>query len=280
MKILLTAISCSLTLLAGIATAEAATVTLYDGTTLPNSQGWTYQNPQGNATQTLGSGFTTLDSTLAGQGDYAGYLRFGTGVFPLNRTIGYTIAFNVQVSSEDNSGSDKNGDGINDRAGFSIIVLSSDLQGIELGFWTNEIWAQNEGAEKPPPTGTRFTHAEGVAFNTQSSLIRYDLSVSGNSYSLFANSNYNAPILSGSLRNYSNEPSPFPPFPSPYIIPNFLFLGDNTTSASARINLGRVSATDAPISSAAAVPYEFSPTIGLLTLGAFATFSYLKKRQA
>ena len=34
----------------------------------------------------------------------------------------------------------------NDRAGLSLIVLSSDLRGIELGFWTNEIWAQSGAA--------------------------------------------------------------------------------------------------------------------------------------
>lgn len=278
MKILLTAISCSLSLLAGIATAEAATVTLYNGAlgTAPSSQGWISQTT--GATQTVGGGATTLNTT-ANDGVQAGYSRFT----PLNRTTGYTLSFRVQLLAEDHSNPAAQNntavDNIADRAGFSIIVLSSDLQGIELGFWTNDltttnrIWAQNDGPVKADPvsapSGTRFTHAEGTSFNPSSGLINYDLSVLNNSYTLYANS---SPILSGALRNYSNEGSV-------YGLSNFLFFGDNTTSARGSFSLASVAATDAPITSAAAVPYEFSPTIGLLTLGAFATISYLKKRQ-
>ncbi len=44
----------------------------------------------------------------------------------MDRTTGYTLSFDLQVGSESHVS--------NDRAGFSVIALSSDLQGIELGF--------------------------------------------------------------------------------------------------------------------------------------------------
>ncbi len=198
----------------------AQTITLYDPVlnTLPATQGWfSYiTNFQGTATQTLVTGGTQLVTTGTAQ---AGYFNknpiTGTPVnagFPaLNRNTGYAIRFDVSVTAESHSS--------NDRAGFSIIALSSDLQGIELGFWTNEIWAQNQP----------FTHGEGVAFNTVPNT-SYLLTILGNSYSLNANG---TDILTGSLRNYSG-------FGIPYSNNNFLFLGDDTTSANADITLGQV----------------------------------------
>jgi hypothetical protein len=198
----------------------AQTTALYDPSlnTLPASQGWfSYiTNFQGSATQTLVTGGTQLVTTGTAQ---AGYFNknpltgtLNNASFPtLNRSNGYAIRFDVSVTSESHSN--------NDRAGFSIIALSSDLQGIELGFWTNEIWAQNQG----------FTHGEGAAINTVPNT-SYLLTILGNNYSLNANG---TDILTGSLRNYSG-------FGIPYSHTNFLFLGDDTTSANADITLGQV----------------------------------------
>jgi len=52
------------------------------------------------------------------------------------------LSFTVQVVEEYHADSDKDGDGVGDRAGFSVIALSSDAQGIEVGFWKDQIWAQ------------------------------------------------------------------------------------------------------------------------------------------
>ncbi|HEY9851284.1 MAG TPA: DUF4347 domain-containing protein [Leptolyngbyaceae cyanobacterium] len=227
-----------------------AAVTRYDGslnTTPDNNQGWSYLATGG--TQSASGGATTLNTT-ANSGFGAGYFS-NTGWTPvLDRTTGYTIDFTAQVVSEDHTTSgtaDKNGDGIGDRAGFSIIALSnSDAKGIELGFWQNEIWAQEDGTTQANPsanpttsapgnTNLLFTHAEGATFNT-TSLIPYSLTVLGNNYTL---STGNTTILSGKLRDYTA----FSGFPDPYQTPNFIFLGDNTTSASANIRLSSVSVT-------------------------------------
>ena len=95
-------------------------------------------------------------------------------------------------------------------------------QGIELGFWANEIWAQ---ADSP-----LFTHAEGVAFDPTLAMTSYALAIQGTTYALSANG---TPILSGSLRNYSS-------FGFPYNVPDFLFIGDDTGSANGSFELSRV----------------------------------------
>ncbi len=135
----------------------------------------------------------------------------------LDRATGYTLGFELKVNSESHAS--------NDRSGFSVIVISSDLQGVELGFWGDEIWAQNAG----------FTHGEGSSgFNPSSAVVAYALTVQGSAYTLTANT---VPILTGSLRAYGT---------APYTTPNFLFLGDNTFSASADSTLGNVTFTAVP----------------------------------
>ena len=84
-------------------------------------------------------------------------------------------------------------------------------------------------------TGGLFTHGEGIIFNT-TSLANYQITISADTYILIANG---TPILNGLLRDYTS----FEGFPDPYQTPNFLFIGDNTTSAGARIRLGYVSVT-------------------------------------
>lgn len=137
----------------------------------------------------------------------------------MDRTTGYTLSFDLRINSETHTGAD--------RAGFSVIALSSDLQGIELGFWSTEVWAQNVG----------FTHGEGTtAFNPAAGVISYDLTIQGSGYTLKAG---DTQILTGSLRNYSGGGFP-------YTTPNFVFLGDNTFSAAADSDLGAVAFTVVP----------------------------------
>lgn len=210
------------------AVVRADTV-LYNGAlnTTPDAQGWLYlTNPSPTqATQSAGGGVTTLDTTARNL-DMAGYFSNALpNVGTLNRALGFTIGFRVRVLQESHAN--------NDRAGFSLIALASDSQGIELGFWTNEIWAQNAG----------FTHGEGVGFNTTAALTDYALTVLGNGYSLTANG---VPILNGVLRNYSA-------FGPPYNFTNFLFAGDNTTSASARVEIARITLVPEPASWALAL---------------------------
>jgi hypothetical protein len=219
--------------------ATGPTTVLYNGTlgTAPTSQGYLNYVPVGfGIEQTVGTTSTVLDTTFT-DNNYAGYLA-KTQVTPvLTRTGGYNLRFTVRVESENHAGSDKNNDGIDDRAGFSVIVLSSDLKGIELGFWTNRIWAQNDGECSPeiPPGTTCFTQAEKADFNT-TSLTIYDLTVLGNNYTLSSNG---TTILTGPLRDYTE----FTGSIDPYETPNFIFLGDDTTSARAKIELSYVAVT-------------------------------------
>ena len=232
------ALCCLATGIAGVSSAAPSTtpVVLYDGAlgNMPDNQGWAYLASGGSATRTPSGGATTLD-TSSSKGISAGYFAAQGGFFgstapvpALDRTIGYTVSFTVQVELEDHAGSDKNNDGKEDRAGFSLIVLSSDKRGIELGFWKDRIWAQEGGTGS-----TLFTQAEGAAFDTQSGRIGYVLTVQGDTYTLSSNG---TPILSGSLRDYTA----FSGLPDPYETPNLIFLGDDTSSASAKIDLAYV----------------------------------------
>jgi hypothetical protein len=203
--------------------------TLYNETlgNFPGDQGWFLYltNSPPNATQTyIPAQGTQLVTT---NGAMAGYFNTNpitstlvNPLFPtLDRAIGFNISLDLLVSSETHSS--------NDRAGFSIIALASDHRGIELGFWNNQIWAQNDSP--------LFTHGEGAAFDT-TNRTSYQLDILGNSYDLFANGNS---ILTGSLRDYSS-------FGVPYSLNNFLFLGDDTSSADADITLGRVALSAVP----------------------------------
>ena len=156
---------------------------------------------------------TTLDTT-GEVGDQAGY---SARDFPiLDRQEGFSAFLSSQITEEVHINQN--------RAGFSLLVLSDDLLGIELAFWANEIWAQRGGE------GKMFTHGEGVVYDTTVALGTYELRILDDSYTLLVGEEV---ILSGPLRDYSS----FTGFPNPYITPNFIFMGDNTTSAGAVVDI-------------------------------------------
>ncbi len=211
----------------------AAASVLYDGvlnTGTPDTQGFfylTYPLTGTQATQTFSSPVTILD-TLPQMNDYAGYFAKPMGYAPLDRVGGYQVFFTAQVLSETHISTD--------RAGMSLLVESSDKRGIELGFWENEVWAQEGGSNNP------FTHAEGAAFTTTTGLVEYRLTVMGGNYILTANG---STVLMGSLRDYTQAPAP--PLPiNPYTTANLIFIGDDTSSAQARIKLRYVAVINAP----------------------------------
>lgn len=225
----------------------AGQITLYDGGlgTAPSQQGWffRYLPPVPPMTEQVGGGATTIDTTaspllMAGifTTDPLDPGQVHPGMPTLDRALGYTVGFDVRIDSEDHGARV-------DRAGFSVTVLGNDLRGIELGFWTDQVWAQSDNP--------LFTHAEGAAFDTRT-MTHYDLSVLGSSYTLFANGSQ---ILTGSLRDYSA-------WGAPYTTANQLILSDNTTSASARFDIARVTLN-------AAVPEP--PASLLLVIGSLAS---------
>lgn len=210
------------------AAAQASTTVVYDGAagTSPAAQGWLFQFTTSSATSTTAGGQTVLDTTSANaeRGGYSNHVAIlNTPVNPafpaLDVNGGFSVRLDMKLLSESHAN--------NNRAGTSLVVIGSDLRGIELGFWTNEVWAQS---------GADFLHAEGAATDTTADHASYVLSISnalGGSYSLTKDG---APLLNGPLRDYAS-------FGAPYNLPNFLFLGDNTTSASGAMSFTHLSVT-------------------------------------
>ncbi|MEP6514877.1 DUF4347 domain-containing protein, partial [Microcoleus vaginatus] len=217
--------------------------------TAPLATGAFSPNTTGLNTATL----TAANNTTG----YAGYTNYlytpnpAPGTFSLvnpsfpalNRTNGYSVSFRVAVTAE-NSNSDN-------RAGFSIIAISSDAQnGIELGFTNRNpgangsIFAQNGGASP-----TLFTRGENAPFNI-STPTDYTLVVQGSTYSLFADGAAIPGLTNQQLRNYTafDEKASQPPLPyDPYSQANFLFFGDATDQASAAFTLGPISVNNFPV---------------------------------
>jgi len=237
------------------------TTSLFNGSGLPKAQGWLdfnqipiesflnqppfLSNTAKTVVETPGATGVTFktDEGIATIADlnqgYAGYSNYTAtlatlvpltfksakvnAAFPkLDRTTGYSLSFKLAVTSEVSNPN---------RAGFSIILNSEDAKGIELGFKSDRIFAQS---------GT-FTESENAVFSTNA-LTDYKLAVKGDGYELFAN---NASILKGALQTYQFDPATSnPPLPaSPYTLPSFLFLGDNTDQGRANVTLGAIAIT-------------------------------------
>ena len=206
------------------APAGAATDVLYDGAlgSTPDAQRWVYASfplTGAKATQSVDGATTLLDTTPAMR-DMAGYFYTRPPEQALDRSIGFRLVFNLRIAEERHVN--------HNRAGFSLIVLSSDLKGVELAFWEDQIWAQTD---RP-----LFTRGEASRpFNTWAGLVSYTLAIHGDTYILSADGK---PILSGPLKDYSSFRTP--PFDFVYRQPNFIFFGDSTGSAAARIAIASI----------------------------------------
>ena len=231
------------------------TTSLFSGTGLPKAQGWLdfnqiptffpinqppfLSNTAKTVVQTPSAtgvmfktdeGIATITDLNKGYAGYSNYTVTPTlklakvnAAFPkLDRTTGYSLSFKLAVTSEVSNP---------DRAGFSIILNSEDAKGIELGFKSDRIFAQS----------STFTEDKKAIFTTNA-LTDYKLAVKGDDYELFAN---NASILKGALQTYQFDPATSnPPLPaSPYALPSFLFLGDNTDQGRASVTLGAIAIT-------------------------------------
>ncbi len=197
--------------------------TLYDGAlrTLPAEQGWAFLAFPGGTAQTLADDAVCLETSGSAL-EQAGYGR--STPIALDRSAGVTVLFTARVDQESHGGPD--------RAGFSVIVLGHDQRGIELGFWTNAVFAQSDLP--------LFTHAEDVVFDTRTAFVEYALTLGRDRYQLRANG---APILEGPARDYTA----FSGSIDPYETPDFVFLGDDTTSARAVVWIRRVVLVPAPV---------------------------------
>jgi hypothetical protein len=226
--------------------------TLYDASlgTLPSAQGWQFQADPNNGpvSQQVGAGLLTLTTSLE-RADRAGYpSRLPTvppfPAFPnhpligtLDRQAGFTVRIDARIITEGHNARDDNADGLYDRAGFSLLVVCHDLRAIEIGFWTDRVWAQDDDAVS---AADLFTQAEGVALSTTAGVRTYELSVSGDSYRLFADG---APILGGPLRDYGNATGLAGYV---YRTQDLIFFGDDTGSADASAQIALVTLGASP----------------------------------
>ncbi|MEH1902387.1 MAG: PEP-CTERM sorting domain-containing protein [Nostoc sp.] len=228
-------------------------------------------------TQSVSGGLTNLD-TSSSNNIYGGYSNYNVAnppvsssvitpttlvnsSFPsLDRNAGYDLSFTVRINSQVNDGT--NG---SYRAGFSAIVLSSDKQGIEIGFRNTDIFSQVNSFFNSISSAEQITGVSSLLSN----LTTYDLNVSGNNYTL---TNGATTLLSGLLRDYTAATGVGSDV---YKTPNFVFLGDDTTSARANIDLKSINLTN----NTAGVPYEFSPTTGILALVAGSIINHLLKKK-
>ena len=202
---------------------------------LPSQQGWLTFGTGLTGTQTRSSNGTLLNSTalLADAAGYSNHSRttptLVNSAFPrLDRSVGFQLELQLRVISETHN--------VANRAGFSVTLLDQstgpqDPQGIELGFWTNSIFSQ-EGGDTPFKTV-----AERVDGVNTTQATNYSLRILDQAYYLLAG---NRLVMSGSVKRYNKSPQdPRVPY-NPYKTPNFLFLGDNTGSASANVELGTI----------------------------------------
>ncbi|NJL89457.1 MAG: hypothetical protein HC916_06370 [Coleofasciculaceae cyanobacterium SM2_1_6] len=127
-----------------------------------------------------GAGTGTLNTNNpsganTGYGGYTNYDPLTLSLLPsfttnLNANTGFTIAFTLQIAAETSNPN---------RAGFSLTVTSSNQAGIELGFRTNEIFAQSNN----------FIETNNSLLNTTVSR-NYTLQVVNGTYSLLDGGTY------------------------------------------------------------------------------------------
>jgi hypothetical protein len=259
-------------IVAGGSFDRVGAVTLYDGTLggTPNSGSYLnfFSIPTLPAPISSGNGVTL--NTSFNEGIYAGYSNYNANLvgntvsvgglvnplFPvLNSTVGYTLSFTMQINSQTNTGPN----GLN-RAGFSALILDNNKKGIEIGFRNSDIFAQPDASFNsilPSEQKTGLGGLNGILANPTT----YDLTVLGNNYTLSTGGNT---LISGLLRDYTGAQGAYAPI---YNTANFLFLGDDTISAGASVNIQNITLN----TNAAAVP-EPSSLLGVgLAIGFGAT---------
>ena len=208
--------------------------------TIPNAQPTVDPNADPNAdpntnphtnvvplpTQTGSGGFdSTQDPTITG--GYTSYNNDGqlNPQFPtLDHNTGFTIDFDAKVNSESHNS--------NDQAGFDVVALDNYGLGIELGFWNNQIWAKQIVSGADGSSSLTHNNVEQVTRDTTVAT-HYELSIVGNTYKLFADG---SPILTGNTQNYTPYNTTGLAY-NPYQKPNYFFIGDDSASAGANVDI-------------------------------------------
>lgn len=217
----------------------AQAVVLFDPSAgAPASQGWNLAGSGGAAQQSSSAVAWSLDTTGAGVVQ-AGAVRLLGAVAPLDAAAGYTIDFTLQVLDETHASAN--------RAGFSLLLTGSDpRQSLELGFHEDRVFAQlwDAGDADRMVAGPTALLDTTVAHD-------YRLSVAGDRWALSADG---TALISGRLQDYTD-------IGLPYVLPNLIFIGDDTSRAAASVAVGAI-AWQAGVASA--VP---EPSAAVLAIG-------------
>lgn len=255
--------------------AEGPVAVLYNGgsgnpSTTPNQEGWqTISTDLNTNFFTAGSGVTNFDSRyrtslVAGWATHGAIT--GNQIHPLapvlDAAAGFTVRFQLAVDEELHlAARDFNGDGVVDRAGFSMVVIASDGMGISLNFWQDRLWVSGDDTEG----GVIFAQCEGVPQSPMlmATLREYALTIYRGAYRLSVDGQ---PVLDGRRRDYRS----FTGFtlPSGNVLnifnkPNMIAPGDGSLEASAAVRLGPLSVESC------FVPGEFGEVTPLLEDGLF-----------
>jgi hypothetical protein len=242
----------------------AITTVLYDGNSgvTPDNSPYFNFRTIGGSSQTASGGVTTLNTfdpnPLLSESTFAGYgnrSNAGTLLTPtLDNNAGYTLSFKIKINSQTNTGA--NGP---NRAGFSVLVLGSDKQGVEIGFRSSDIFAQNNTFSAIDPLQQKSNISDILGTPTT-----YDLKVTSSGYTLTIGGDPNQ-SFSGLLKDYTTAATT--PLTQVYNTANVIFFGDNTTSAGASVDIQNITLN----TNAAAVP-EPSSLLGVgLAIGFGAT---------
>lgn len=229
-----------------------------------------------NATETSNgvNGGITFDST-SDNAIYAGYSNYNlTSSQPKNSNFpvlapstGIQLNFTIKLNSESENNNDTNV-----RSGFSVIVLTNSLtnnlpQGIEIGFEPDTIFAQTSTFSSPALKANNSSFISGLT----SQLTTYSLAIVGNSFNLTGQPSSGGSVsnlLSGSLQTYTASTIAASQV---YKIPNLVFLGDDTSEASANVTLTNVTLTTSY------VPWEIPGGAPLVSIGSLLTLGLLRR---
>jgi hypothetical protein len=200
--------------------AHATTTNLYDagGGLIPDAASWLKGGSGGAPSGTMvGTSYFDLDSSASNSIQVA-YAR-GTPL-ALNTATGYELDFTLQVASETHTSTN--------RGGFSIISIgNSSAKSLELSFWNDHVWAYNYN------TIEGFTHGPDSALTAGTH--NFSLRVTNQTYQLLVD---NALGFSGSLQDYTGSGL------LPYLVPNVVIFGDDTTEAGSDTHLSILTLSD------------------------------------
>ncbi len=213
---------CALAL--ALSAAASPAVVLYDPAlgSLPAAQGW-LSTGIGSISQGVSGGIYSLDTTAFAATQWGNAQTLSAT--PLDTQVGFDLNFRLRVLSEDH------GSNVN-RAGFSVLFTGADpTHSLELAFWSDRAWAYHYDAN----LGSPFVQGVGAALDT-TAWIDYALQVRSQQFTLWAGSTL---LMRGPLENYTAQGAP-------YSGANFLFIGDDTSSARASVQLGAVTLAAVP----------------------------------